>query len=59
MLVSGHTHRYFYHEKGSDGNRFPVLEQGHDSAARLELHDGKIHLKVIDTKGTILKEAIL
>ena len=58
LLVSGHTHRYFYHEKGSDGNRFPVLEQGHDSAARLELHDGKIHLKVIDTKGTILKESI-
>lgn len=59
LMVSGHSHRYFFHEVGSDGNRFPVLEQGYDSATRLELHDGKIHLKVIDTEGKVLKECTL
>lgn len=59
LMVSGHSHRYFYHECGADNNRFPILEQGYDSATRLELHDGKVHLKVIDVNGQVLKECTL
>lgn len=59
LLISGHTHRFYYHECAIDNNAFPVLEQGGMCAARLELHDGKIHLKVIDTDGNVLKDAII
>lgn len=59
LMVSGHTHRYMYHEPGTDGIRFPNLEQGYNNAARLELHDGKIDMKVVDTQGKILKQTTL
>lgn len=54
LLISGHTHRYFYHDKGADDNTFPVLEQGGDCAARLDIHNGTVQLKVIDTNGKVL-----
>ncbi|MDE6217131.1 MAG: metallophosphoesterase [Bacteroides sp.] len=56
LMVSGHTHRFFFHERNADGNAFPVLEQGADSAVRLELHDGKIWSKVVDVDGKVLLE---
>lgn len=56
LMVSGHTHRYMYHAPGTDGIRFPVLEQGYNSAARLDIRDGKISMKVVDTKGRMLKQ---
>lgn len=59
LLVSGHTHRYFFHNCNMDGNAFPVLEQGADSAVRLELHGGKVTLKVMDVNGNVLMEKIL
>lgn len=59
LLVSGHTHQYAYFEPGIDGNRFPVLVQGAYSAVRLDVKEGKIHLKVVDIEGKILKEDTL
>lgn len=59
LMVSGHTHRFLYHEPDTYTLRFPILEQGNNSATRLELRDGKIELKVIDTQGKILKHTIL
>lgn len=59
LLVSGHTHRFFYHDVQADGNAFPVLEQGHDSAVRLELHDGKVRFRVFDVEGKTLMEKTL
>ncbi len=59
LLVSGHTHRYYYHECGEDENAFPVLEQGAMCATRLDIQNGEIHLKVTDTEGKVLKDAIL
>lgn len=59
LLVSGHTHRYAYYEPGADGNSFPVLIQGAYSAVRLDVKDGKIGLKVFDTKGKILRQDTL
>ena len=56
LLVSGHTHRYFFHEQNVDGNNFPVLEQGESSAVRLELHGGKVQFQVIGVDGKILME---
>lgn len=56
LLVSGHTHRFFYHDRQADGNAFPVLEQGSTCAARLELHDGHIRVKVVDTEGRLLMD---
>ena len=59
LLVSGHTHRYSWHEAGEAGNRFPILVQGAMCAARLDLEDGRIHVKVISTDGTVLKDTVL
>ena len=54
LLVSGHTHRFFYHKPGSVGNKFPMIEQGAGTAARLDLVDGEILLRVIDDKGVVV-----
>lgn len=59
LIVAGHTHRFFYHEPGETGNLCPVLEQGHNSATRLDLADGRIHIKVIGKDGEILLDKIL
>lgn len=59
LLVSGHTHRYFFHDCDVDGNTFPILEQGANSAVRLELRDGKVQFKVLDVNGEVLMEKVL
>lgn len=51
LLVSGHTHRFFYHAPNTVENTFPMLEQGYDSAVRLDLSDGKISMKVVNKDG--------
>ncbi len=51
IMISGHTHRLRYHPKGESDNRFPVLEQGHKNATRIDLIDGKIHISVRDAEG--------
>ena len=56
LMVSGHTHRTFYHPIQSDGNNFPILEQGYDSAVRLDLHQGHIAFKVVDRNGKVVME---
>lgn len=59
LLISGHTHRYFHHDIESDGNLFPVIEQGYDNATRLDIKDGKIRVTVIDLQGNKLMETTL
>ncbi|MEG1563997.1 MAG: FN3 domain-containing metallophosphoesterase family protein [Bacteroides sp.] len=54
LLVAGHTHRFFYHEPGTAGNSYPMLEQGNNSAARLDIANGRIQVKVIDKEGKLL-----
>ena len=54
LMVSGHTHRTHFHPIGADGNSFPVLEQGYDSAARLEIHNRAITYKIVNPMGEIL-----
>lgn len=59
LMVSGHTHRCLYNAIDADGNAFPVLEQGAESATRLELKEGKIHFQVIGVDGKVLLEKTL
>lgn len=56
LMVSGHTHHFYYHEENEAGNKFPILEQGGMCAARLELANGCVEIKVVDEKGKILLE---
>lgn len=59
LLVSGHTHRYFYHKENPGENSFPIIEQGANSATRLDIEDGKISIKVVDTDGKALNNSVI
>lgn len=54
LMVSGHTHRFAFHEKDKAGNAFPVIVGSNRSATRLDISDGKIKAKVIDNTGNVL-----
>lgn len=54
LVVSGHTHRFHFHAKNTANNAFPQLEQGSICATRLDIKDGKIKVKVLDLKGSVL-----
>lgn len=56
LVVSGHTHRFAYHEPEAVNNSFPQLVQGHPCATRLDIKDGKIAIKVMDTAGKLILE---
>ncbi|TDQ73467.1 metallophosphoesterase family protein [Sphingobacterium yanglingense] len=54
LVVSGHTHQFQYHEAGQANNKFPQLVQGAMCATRLDIKEGIVKVKVIDTKGEVL-----
>lgn len=56
LMVSGHTHRYSFHEPNPKANRFPVIVGSNHSAVRLDIADGKIKAKAVDLNGDILLE---
>lgn len=56
LMISGHTHKYAFHETNSAGNCFPVIVGSNQSATRLDIQEGKIKAKVVDSKGQILLE---
>lgn len=51
LMISGHTHRLHYAPAHPDDNRYPVLEQGHKNATRLDLSDGNIRISVRNAEG--------
>ena len=51
LMISGHTHRLHYAPAQPDDNRYPVLEQGHKNATRLDLSDGNIRISVRNAEG--------
>lgn len=59
LMISGHTHEYAFHEANRAGNTFPIIVGSNQSATRLDIKDGKINAKVVDTQGKILLEKIL
>lgn len=56
LVVSGHTHQFKYHEKNVANNNFPQLVQGAMCATRLDIQNGQVNVKVLDTKGTVLMD---
>lgn len=54
LMVSGHTHQFAFRESSAEGCRFPVLVGSADSAARINVSNGNIHIKAVDSKGRIL-----
>lgn len=59
LMVSGHTHEYEYIEQNACGNNFPILVGSDKSATRLDIRNGKISVKAIDEKGTVLLDKTL
>lgn len=59
LMVSGHTHQYAFIENKSYGNLFPILVGSNKSAARLDIANGKIHIKAIDQNGKVLLDKTL
>lgn len=58
LMISGHTHKYAFHEANSAGNSFPVIVGSNQSATRLDIKDGRINAKVIDKQGKVLLERV-
>lgn len=58
LMVSGHTHEFAFHEKNKAGNAFPVIVGSNRSATRIDIKDGKIKAKVIDTAGKVLLDTV-
>lgn len=58
LMLSGHTHKYAFHQANSAGNNFPIIVGSNQSATRLDIQDGKIKVKVIDRNGTKLQETV-
>lgn len=61
ISINAHTHRFAYWEKGSKGNNYPVIIGGGnklESATVMILNKigKKMTLKIMDTKGNLLKE---
>lgn len=59
LMVSGHTHRFAFHNPGVGECDFPVLVGSADSAARIDVENGKIRIKAVDSKGKVLLETLL
>lgn len=56
LMISGHTHRYAFHEPTPQANHFPVIVGSNHSAVRLDMTDGKIKAKAVDLNGDVLLE---
>lgn len=59
LMVSGHTHRFAFHEINSAGNAFPVIVGSNHSATRLDIEKGIIKAKVVDDNGKVLLDVVL
>ncbi|MDH6357088.1 endonuclease/exonuclease/phosphatase family protein [Parabacteroides sp. PF5-9] len=61
--ISGHTHRFMYHPKGSEGNNFPVVIGGNQrlegaTVMVLRKYGDQLSLQVLDTTGQKLLDLI-
>ncbi len=56
LMVSGHTHRYAFHEVVPGKRNFPVLVNSNHGAARLDISPNGIQLKAFDLNGKMLLE---
>ncbi|MEE1102736.1 MAG: metallophosphoesterase, partial [Alistipes sp.] len=57
LMMSGHTHRYSFREKGtSGGNEFPILVNSNNDRVDVKVTTSRIELKVIDATGKQLHQ---
>ncbi|MBR3855372.1 MAG: metallophosphoesterase [Bacteroidaceae bacterium] len=53
LVLSGHTHRHFFVDKGTAENKFPLVINDHKSVIDLSVEGEKINVKITDEKGQI------
>ena len=54
VMLSGHTHRYSYRDKGYCGNEFPILVNGNNDRVDVKITNQQIHMEVKDATGKSL-----
>lgn len=55
LMLSGHTHRHSFQQKGENGNNFPILVNSNNDLLDIRVSGQKIHINVRDTKGKVTK----
>lgn len=59
LMVSGHMHRFAYHEPVPGIRNFPILVGSNKSAARLDIDNGTIKTKAYDKDNNTLFEHVI
>ena len=63
VSISGHTHKFAFHPKGSLGNNYPVIIGGGNKIENatvmiVEKKKGELRIKVLDAKGKVLLDIV-
>lgn len=63
VSLSGHTHKFAFHPKGSLGNNYPVVIGGGNKVETatvmiIEKKKGELRVKVLDAEGKVLQEIV-
>lgn len=53
LVLSGHTHRHFFVDKGTADNKFPLVINNNKSVIDLSVEGENINVKITDEKGQI------
>lgn len=53
LVLSGHTHKHFFIDRGVSGNKFPLVINDNKSVIDLSVDNDKITVKITDEKGKI------
>jgi predicted phosphodiesterase len=59
VMLSGHTHRYSYRDKGYCGNEFPILVNSNNDRVDVKITNQQIHMEVKDATGKSLHTHII
>ena len=64
VSISGHTHKFAFHPKGSLENNYPVIIGGGNRVENatvmiLEKREGELRIKVLDAEGKILLDTVV
>lgn len=56
LMISGHTHRYAFIDKNTEGNKFPIIVLSNNSRMDLTIDKSGIRAKTIDVNKKVLSE---
>lgn len=59
LVISGHYHKFAFHEPVKGKCNFPILLGSNQSAARLDIGEGKINIRAYDKDNKVLLEKSL